>query len=80
MTNLLELKNEIQQLPPDEIQQLAQWIQEYLGDVLDDPIEAKQKQQEDQKLAEACALVDELELGWESEWQQVAITDSEASG
>lgn len=38
------------------------------------------KQQEDKDLAEACALVDELELGWESEWQQVAITDLEVSG
>jgi hypothetical protein len=28
----------------------------------------------------ACALVDDLELGWDSEWQQAAITDWEASG
>jgi hypothetical protein len=25
-------------------------------------------------------LVDELELGWESEWQNIAITEWEASG
>ncbi|MDD1413886.1 hypothetical protein MEN41_04215 [Dolichospermum sp. ST_con] len=28
----------------------------------------------------ACAVVDELELGWESEWQNIAITEWEVSG
>lgn len=37
-----------------------------------------QQQQEDAALAEACFLVDELELGWDSEWQKAAITDWEA--
>jgi len=40
----------------------------------------KEEQEKDEALALACALVDELELGWESEWQQAAITDWEASG
>jgi hypothetical protein len=31
-----------------------------------------QQQQEDE--AVACALVDKLELGWGSEWQNAAIT------
>jgi Arc/MetJ-type ribon-helix-helix transcriptional regulator len=39
-----------------------------------------QQQQEEKALAQACGLVDELELGWESEWQNAAITDWEASG
>ncbi len=39
-----------------------------------------QQQQEDVALAVACSLVDELELGWGSEWQMAAITDCEASG
>lgn len=39
-----------------------------------------QQQQEDLALAQACALVDELELGWDEEWQSQAITDLEASG
>jgi len=39
-----------------------------------------QQQQEDRALAKACALIDELELGWDEEWQSQAITDSEASG
>ncbi|MBG1269019.1 ribbon-helix-helix domain-containing protein [Nostoc sp. WHI] len=38
-----------------------------------------QQQQEDRALAIACSLVDELELGWDSEWQNAAITDWEAS-
>jgi antitoxin ParD1/3/4 len=38
------------------------------------------KQQESQALAEACQLVDELNLGWDEEWQTQAITDWEVSG
>jgi metal-responsive CopG/Arc/MetJ family transcriptional regulator len=36
--------------------------------------------QENMALASACAAVDELNLGWETEWQDAAITDLEASG
>ncbi len=39
-----------------------------------------QRQQEDEALAEACALVDEMNLGWDSEWQHQAILDWEAPG
>ena len=39
-----------------------------------------QEQKQNEALAAACALVDELELGWESEWQNIAITECEASG
>ena len=39
-----------------------------------------QQQQEKQALAEACKLVDELNLGWDEEWQTQAIIDWEASG
>jgi Arc/MetJ-type ribon-helix-helix transcriptional regulator len=38
------------------------------------------QQQEEDALATACALVDELDLGWDSGWQTAAITDLEASG
>ncbi|MFB2980757.1 hypothetical protein [Microseira sp. BLCC-F43] len=38
------------------------------------------RQQEDEALAQACKLVDELGLGWDEEWQTLAITDWEASG
>ncbi|MGF1601378.1 MAG: hypothetical protein ACFCU8_05045 [Thermosynechococcaceae cyanobacterium] len=37
------------------------------------------RQREDQEFAQACALIDELELGWDHQWQQAAITDWEAS-
>lgn len=43
-------------------------------------LEQWQRQQEDEALAQACALVDELDLGWDDEWQDRAITDWEASG
>ena len=39
-----------------------------------------QQQQEKQALAEACEMVDKLNLGWEEEWQTQGITDWEASG
>jgi hypothetical protein len=37
----------------------------------------QQEEDKDAVLAWACALVDELELSWESEWQQAAIVDWE---
>ena len=38
------------------------------------------QQQEAEELAQACLVVDELELGWTDEWQTAANIDSEASG
>lgn len=40
----------------------------------------RQAEDDDEAFALACALVDELELGWDKEWQQAAIADWEASG
>jgi hypothetical protein len=37
----------------------------------------QQEEHKDAVLPLACALVDELELGWESEWQQATIIDWE---
>lgn len=37
-------------------------------------------QQEDQALAEACTLVDQLDLGWDESFQNAMITDWEVSG
>jgi metal-responsive CopG/Arc/MetJ family transcriptional regulator len=36
--------------------------------------------EENRVLADACVAVDELDLGWDSEWQNLASTDMEASG
>ena len=36
--------------------------------------------QEDTALANACAAIDELNLGWDSQWQNAALLDLEASG
>ena len=38
------------------------------------------RQQEDQALAEACGLVDQLGLGWDKSCQNAMITDWEVSG
>ena len=38
------------------------------------------RQQEDQALAEACTLVDQLDLGWDESCQSAMITDWEVSG
>jgi antitoxin ParD1/3/4 len=43
-------------------------------------LEQWKRHQEDELLAEACTAVDELNLGWEPEWQNAAIMDLEASG
>ncbi len=40
----------------------------------------QQAEDDDAAFDLACALVDELNLGWDSEWQQAAITDWEVSG
>jgi hypothetical protein len=39
-----------------------------------------QAQQEDQALADACGLVDQLGLGWDETCQNAMITDWEVSG
>ena len=39
-----------------------------------------QSQKEIEALAEACEVVDELDLGWDEECQTAAIIDLEASG
>jgi len=38
------------------------------------------KKQEQQEMVEACMLLDEMNLEWDDEWAQAAITDWEASG
>ncbi|GFE70471.1 hypothetical protein [Chroococcus sp. FPU101] len=60
---------------------------QYLVQKVDDPnilieslLQEWRKQEEDQELAQACKLVDELKLGWDNEWQQAAFTDWEVSG
>jgi Arc/MetJ-type ribon-helix-helix transcriptional regulator len=48
--------------------------------LIEELLEKWQIQQQDEELANACQTIDELELGWDEEWQQAAITDLEASG
>ncbi|MBD2606265.1 hypothetical protein H6G81_17440 [Scytonema hofmannii FACHB-248] len=58
-------------LLPSEIDQKV----ENRSALIESLLQQWQQQQEDAALAVACALVDELELGWGSEWQNAAITE-----
>lgn len=55
-------------------------IERLLAQLRSEILAQKLEENEDEKFAFACELVDELELGWEDEWQEAAITDWEASG
>ncbi|MCV3214273.1 ribbon-helix-helix domain-containing protein [Plectonema radiosum NIES-515] len=65
---------------PDELLTYIDQKVENRSALIESLLQQWQQQQEDAALAVACALVDELELGWGSEWQNAAITDWEASG
>lgn len=65
---------------PDE---LVRYVDEHVENrsaLIEGLLEQWKHHQEDIALAAACAMVDELKLGWEPEWQNAAITDLEASG
>jgi metal-responsive CopG/Arc/MetJ family transcriptional regulator len=65
---------------PNELVQYVDTHVENRSALIEMLLEKWKLHQEDVALAEACAAVDELELGWDSEWQTLAITDMEASG
>ncbi len=65
---------------PDELLTYIDQKVENRSALIESLLQQWQQQQEDAALAVACSLVDELELGWDSEWQNAAITDWEASG
>ncbi|MEH2070807.1 MAG: ribbon-helix-helix domain-containing protein [Nostoc sp.] len=65
---------------PDELLTYIDQKVENRSALIENLLKQWKQQQEDNALAIACSLVDELELGWESEWQNVAITDWETSG
>ncbi len=65
---------------PDELLTYIDQKVENRSALIENLLKQWQQEQEDAALAIACSLVDELELGWESEWQSVVITDWEASG
>ena len=64
---------------PDELLTYIDQKVENRSALIESLLQQWQQQQEDAALAVASALVDELELGWGSEWQNAAITDWEAS-
>jgi metal-responsive CopG/Arc/MetJ family transcriptional regulator len=65
---------------PDE---LVQYVDEHVENrsaLIENLLEQWKRYQENMALSVACAAVDELNLGWEAEWQNAAIIDLEASG
>ncbi len=66
-------------LPDDLLIYLDQKV-ENRSALIESLLQQWRQQKEDKALAQACLLVDELGLGWENEWQTMAITDWEASG
>jgi metal-responsive CopG/Arc/MetJ family transcriptional regulator len=65
---------------PNELVQYVDTHVENRSALIENLLEQWKLHQEDMVLAEACAAVDELELGWDSQWQALAISDMEASG
>lgn len=66
-------------LPDDLFKYIDQKV-ENRSALIESLLENWRQQQEDEALAQACLLVDEMSLGWDAEWQNQAITDWEASG
>lgn len=65
---------------PNELVQYVDTHVKNRSALIEELLEQWKRYQEDKVLADACAAVDELELGWDREWQTLAITDMEASG
>jgi metal-responsive CopG/Arc/MetJ family transcriptional regulator len=65
---------------PDELVQYVDKHIENRSALIEQLLEQWRVNQENLALAEACAAVDELNLGWEPECQTAAIIDLEASG
>lgn len=66
-------------LPDELVNYLNQKVEDkntFIASLLEEYRQEKQKEE----LAQACLLIDELELGWSEECQQTAITDWEVSG
>lgn len=64
---------------PNELLTYIDQKVENRSELIESLLKQWRQQQEDAALAVACAFVDELELGWDSEWQNTTITDWEAS-
>ncbi|MEA5550978.1 ribbon-helix-helix domain-containing protein [Anabaena cylindrica UHCC 0172] len=56
---------------PDELLNYIDQKVENRSALIENLLKQWQEKQQDEALVAACALVDELELGWESEWQNI---------
>jgi metal-responsive CopG/Arc/MetJ family transcriptional regulator len=64
---------------PNELVQYVDTHVENRSALIENLLEQWKLHQEDKVLADACAAVDELELGWDSEWPTLAITTDASS-
>ena len=64
---------------PDELVNYLDQRVDNRSQLIESLLQQWRKAQEDQAMAEACVLLDELELGWDEQCEQAAITDWEAS-
>jgi len=65
---------------PDELVAYLDQRVDNRSQLIESLLQQWRKNQEEQAMAEACVLLDELKLGWDEECEQAAITDWEASG
>lgn len=65
---------------PDELVVYLDQRVDNRSQLIESLLQQWRKNQEEQAMAEACVLLDELNLGWDEECEQAAITDWEASG
>lgn len=65
---------------PDELVAYLDQRVENRSKLIESLLQQWRKDQQKQAMAEACVLLDEMQLGWDEECEQAAITDWEASG
>jgi antitoxin ParD1/3/4 len=65
---------------PDELVAYLDQRVENRSQLIESLLKQWRKNQEEQAMAEACILLDEMNLGWDEECEQAAIIDWEASG
>lgn len=65
---------------PDELVAYLDERTENRSQLIESLLQQWRREREQQAIAEACLLLDEINIGWDEECEQAAITDWEASG
>lgn len=84
ISSILSSKNENQMKVSISLpEELVTYIDEKVknrSQLIESLLQQWRKKQQEQEMVEACMLLDEMNLEWNDEWEQAAITDWEASG